>query len=328
MIKLPQNILWLLIVIAIVLTGCRAAAMEETSPSPLSATETPDIAALQPTAATQEIITPDATATPHFSVALNPAYTESNPLKDTQQILEILEELRQLELNSVTEPGWYLQHAIYDLDLADEDDRSNLVHVVDRNWNCLEQMTFFRKDGQIVPFQFVSADGNFGGFDDKNEKFISLNYLYKNPITCNLIDPEDPGMASDYILSYNLSEFKRTLELMTQQPQFGNIEFKAWFSHENPRDMFVVQQNSSGPTGGTVMDPDTKAFQEIMAMKRWDVYDLPSGRLLLNGEELKLGNGKILHNETQFTLIYYLELPEDLQAAYDQAVAGLDALKK
>ena len=317
-----------LFLISLLLTGCNGSAAQTPDPTPLAKAAILVNTDQPPAAATSQMLLPTEQITPQLSVPYNPAYTESTPLTDTQKIIEILEDLRQLELDKLTEPGWYLEYYFSEPDPKDKYSRSNLVHVVDHNWNCLEQFTFFYQGGQIVPFTFINAAGNKGGYDDLTGEFISLDYQITHPLKCNLLDTDDPGEISVYITSNSLGSYKRSLEIIAQQPQYNNIKFNAWFTRIDDQEFFVLQQDSNGPTGASTMDPDTKEFQWVSNSIRWEYFELASGRPVRQVEDATLSNGKVLHGVTHDTLIYYPELPADLQAAFDQAVAGLDALSK
>ncbi len=87
--------LFQLLLISLLLTGCKGFAPQASDPSPL-ATAAILVKTEQPTAAaTGDTILPTEAITPQLSVLYNPAYTESTPLTDTQKIIDILEELRQ-----------------------------------------------------------------------------------------------------------------------------------------------------------------------------------------------------------------------------------------
>lgn len=319
----------ILLLLFLLLAGCRPSALEGVTASPLPTTVTPGIATQLPVNPTQEPVLPTATSTTLPSVDFNPDYSESTPLIDTQQMFVILESLHQLEFRRLTQPGWYLRYDLSENGVQMDDDINMLVHVVDQNGNCQEQMVFFRKNGKVVPFMFMSADGSRGSVDQATGEVYQMDSRYIPPAVCNLKDPGSlAGMGTDYyFLSSFLDGYRLRVEPIGQKPN-GNDGYRAWFKRDGEREVFVVQYQSIGPTGGVLMDPETKEFQSITSLSHWDIYDLAGGRPLRAVEELILSNGKTTHWETQHILEYYAELPADLQTAFDQVVAGLEALMK
>lgn len=300
-------------------------------PSLLPPTETPDetvslptsTGTIMPTGFAGEKLVPTS-----FSMPFNPVYSESVPLTDVQQILAILEVLRQLEFTGLTNPGWYLRYDLYgENNTLAGDELYYLVHVVDSNGHCQEQMAYFRKAGRVSPFIFIGQDGVTGIIDSTGETRI----MQVDTSVCSLEDTRSLGGGSGgyYIFSSLLGSYQRTLELIDEtQSAFGESRFNAWFAREGEKEVFIVHYAGTNVRQAVSTDPEIGQSVPIESILRWDAYDLASGRPLRSWEETTLSNGKITSSEVRYALDYYPELPEELRVALDQAITGLKALTK
>lgn len=302
------------------------AALTEMAPTPaptgplggVSPTALPTGAAQEATAGTPR------SAPAEFSqpaVTFNPAYSESTPLQDTAEMFAILEALHQREFSGLTTPGWYLRYDLSREDAPDDDDLFFLVHVVDGDGHCQEQMAFFRKDGRVVPFLYRDADGPTGITYTNGESRI----LEVNATTCDLADMSSLG-GGTALFSSMLEGYRNTLKIVEEtHGVYGEIEFNAWFAHDAELgEVFIVQQVGSNIRQGVSIDPQTGESIPISSSITQDVYDLISGRPVRSWSETTLANGHVNHDEVDYMLEYYPDLPEDLQTAFDQAVAGLE----
>lgn len=191
-----------------------------------------------------------------------------------------------------------------------------LVHVVDSNGHCQEQMASFRKAGRVSPFIFMGQDGVTGIIDSTGETRI----MQVDTSVCSLEDTRSLGGGSGgyYIFSSLLGSYLRTLELIDEtQSAFGESRFNAWFAREGEKEVFIVHYAGTNVRQAVSTDPEIGQSVPIESILRWDAYDLASGRPLRSWEETTLSNGKITSSEVRYALDYYPELPEELRVALD-----------
>jgi hypothetical protein len=108
------------------------------------------------------------------------------------------------------------------------------------------------------------------------------------------------------------------------QDSGGDLLFEAWFTDDDRiGEAFVVQRVFTNVRDGVAEDPDTGQMVAIASSIKQDFYMLSSGRSVVSYEETTLVNGKVVESEVQYILEYYSELPHDLQAVFDEAVAWM-----
>ena len=310
------------------LAGCRATTDAAPDPDLVTAALTEMAPTAHPTAAAQE--TTDAThsgeaALPESVVAFNPAYAQDQPLTDPEQIFVILEDLSDMEFAGVTTPGWYLRYNCYNFsgEAALTDCYSHhLVHVVDEDGHCREQMSYFYQDDQIVPHIYMDAEGQTGATNTDG----THRWMETGDLPCDLTDIKSLGGSTDYyILSSLLEGYRCEMQRREEiQDGGGNLLFETWLTDDDRiGDAFVVQKVFTNVRGGVAEDPDTGQMVAIASSIKQDFYALSNGRSVRTYQETTLANGKVIQDEMQNILEYYSELPDNLQIVFDNAVAWM-----
>ncbi|HEX2996872.1 MAG TPA: hypothetical protein VHP14_18770, partial [Anaerolineales bacterium] len=109
-------------------------------------------------------------SSPGFVVYDQQFIPETNPITDGGTILQILQDLKRLQIERLSKPGWY----VYGPASPDPQDwMSNyylLTHTLDQSGAC-EFMNYYIKDGHILPEQLVLADGRWGQISVAAEGF-------------------------------------------------------------------------------------------------------------------------------------------------------------
>jgi hypothetical protein len=317
-------------ILLFLLTSCQTNSIVTITPTQNTPMTSPTLTGLPISISTPKPNIPSTTPTLLPTVDFNLAYTASTPLQDTQQMFSILKSLQQLEFSGLTEPGWYLRYDLMEPKLFPDDDKNNfLVHVVDQKGSCQEQMVFFRKNGKISPFIFMSADGSRGSVDQTTGEVYRMNDKYIPLVNCNIQNPGSlGGMSTEYYIQSDFVNFYENELNMIALGRMGDGNYDAWFEKRDEQEVFIVDFQSNTPNNGSYLDPETKENLTVESMNRQEVFDLASGRPLTSTTELILSNEKTVNWGFQYILEYYPELPADLQTAFDQAVAGLEALKK
>lgn len=263
-----------------------------------------------------------ATATPVPASAVaglrDLAYTRDDPLEDRDEILAVLNALRQQHLETLAKPGWYLYGRGTPIE-GEIENRYNLLHVLEGG-QC-EMFVYYYQlpEGRIATNQIILSDGTTGSADIRKA----------------VIEQAGPGEApcSPKMLD-SLAELSNEIDFFGD---FGgataDTAYQAWVETIAGRKVFVlyydIHYQAPKPT---TMDPDTRAFEAEDRSQQWAYYDLASGASLGGYYQIALENGKILGEppgalETlPYELTYLPTPPADIQAAYDKALQELQAL--
>lgn len=317
-----------LVLILPLLASCRSAPTETPDPDLVAAALTEMVPTALPIAVAQETtdaMPTGATEPPQPAVAFNPAYTQDQPLTDPEQIFAILEDLGDMEFAGVTKPGWYLRYDCYIVsdEAALTDCYSHhLVHVVDEDGHCQEQLHYYMVDDQIVPHLYMDAEGRTGATNTDGTHW----WVEAGDSSCDLTNVSSLGGGTDYyILSSLLEGYRREVQRREEiQGSGDDLLFEAWFTDDDRiGEAFVVQKVFTNMRDGVKEDPDTGQMVAIASNIKQDFYVLSSGRPVVSYEETTLVNGKVVESEVQYILEYYQELPPDMQAVFDEAVAWM-----
>ncbi len=284
----------------------------------------------------QPLKIPYPTATPapdnEMSTSLDDLpYTEENPLTDGQSILQILSALKQRQIERLSKPGWY----VYGLESPNPQNwMSNyyfLTHTLDQSGAC-EFMSYYIKDGRILPQQLALADGRWGMIDVVGDGKVVMGETGKinwnnGPVTdtCQVQNTETVSFIQN-----ETNTFQDIVDGKTQGT------YKAWAEQINGRKIFVLYYEVTGKDLGNVMDPDTRKLEPIEHAQTWLYIDLDWGTvlyetgwqvfLLQNGKTI--GSAPAIDKMIQDGYTFYTELPADLQVAYEKSVTDLKAYLK
>ena len=262
------------------------------------------------------------TAAPQPGVTFDPGYTEEYPINETGQIFAILEELRRMEFDGLTAPGWYLRYDSFEEGTSVVPVYYFLVHVTDNLGNCREQMAYYKQEGRILPHLYMDAEGHTG----MTQADETHDWLEVGNLPCDLMDLGSLGGGTEYyILSSFLEGYRDKLQKQEEtRGTGGDLTLSAWFIHdERIGEAFVVQTTFENITNGFIEDPDTGQSVAIASKISQDFYALSSGCPVRSWNEITLVSGKTVQGEVQYILEYYPVLPPELQAAYDGAVVWM-----
>jgi hypothetical protein len=270
------------------------------------------------------VVEPGSTPTPavplpeSFAAALdNLPYTQENPLTDGQHILDLVRSLGQRLSGWLRQPGWYL----FDPQFQGSDwasSRSTVLRVLDAAGGC-ESLVYYRKDGRILPAEVTLEDGAWGLIGDVQAG------IFTEAETDHL--PCSPEQVDNLVLLANEIDYLR--ELMASEM---TGEYRAWVETVDERQVLVlVYDIRYRPPQPVTMDPDTHKLEPEDRSIRYTYFDLETGAILRQYDQVTLQNGKILgelRNEGDplpLGIHFYENLPSDLLQAFEQATKELRA---
>jgi len=264
---------------------------------------------------------PIATSTPLLGsapVALeNLAYTRDAPLTDGQTILELLLAMRQRLSDGIARPGWYRFDPLLPQGQAWTSSRSTVLKVND-DGTC-RSMVYYLKDEQILPNEITLEDGAWGLIGDvQAEAFTEAE---ANHASCS------PEQVDNLVWHDNEIDFFRDFVA-------GKIdgEYRLWVEGIAGRRVLVLNYDIRyQPPKPVTMDPDTRALEPEDRSVKWQYFDLETGSILGQYEQVTLQNGKTFGEPYQEGdplpqgVRFYEDLPGDLALAFEQAVQDLRA---
>jgi hypothetical protein len=253
----------------------------------------------------------------------------ADPLTDGQTILQILDALERLQIRRLSQPGWYIYGP---KSVSAEHWLSNryiLVHTIDESGAC-DYMSYYIKDGKILPQEIVLADGRWGTIGSVENGQLTAGEKGKigwdngpQSATCQIPNVEP--------ISYLRNETQTFRDLVDGQTK---ATFKGWTEQIGGRKFFVLYTNLELNGFGTVMDPATGKLEPIERQETWLYFDLDWGAVLeaASVQVFHLQNGGTLgaaptpEKTIAADYTFYKALPDDLQAAYAKIVTDLAAL--
>ncbi|MGE5776194.1 MAG: LysM peptidoglycan-binding domain-containing protein, partial [Chloroflexota bacterium] len=272
---------------------------------------------------------------PGFVVYDQQFIPETNPITDGGTILQILQDLKRLQIERLSRPGWYVYGPASPDPLDWMSNYYLLTHTLDQSSAC-EFMNYYIKDGRILPQQLVLSDGRWGqisvaeeGVEPGTVTFAETGKINWNngPMTdtCQVQNTET--------ISFIQNETRTFQEIVDGKTQ-GT--YKAWTEEVGGRKVFVLYYELTGDGLGHVMDPETRKLEPIDRTQTWEYFDLNWGTVLSEvGERIFfLQNGKTIGSapaadkKIDFGYTYYKELPADLEEIFEKTVADLEAYLK
>jgi hypothetical protein len=296
--------LLLVILLTVFLSACRDGTTPQPSASATSEFITPTLpAALPTTRGTLEDLTtaqPAATLSPVFDLTR----TETNPITDTQQIIEILEALESTRHTQLPSPGWYLKT---DYDLTDSENSERvyfLYHVIDDEVNCDLAMFFLLSPERNT---LVWMTRNYGTpIQGLQSEEIALWENMNDTYYCNLSNP------NLYFYSDDADDFSNTVQgwIAPGAEQYGNNSFSAWFETEEDETFFILQEETTNIQSDFQTDPDTKKMVAVRSREKIDIYSLATGTLVSYQSTINLANDKTVVISSFIQEEYYPEMAE------------------
>ena len=267
-------------------------------------------------------------SSPGFVVYDQQFIPETDPLTDGGTILQILRDLKRRQIERLSEPGWY----VYGLESPNPQNWMNnyylLTHTLDRNGAC-EFMSYYIKDGRILPQQLVLADGRWGQIDVVGDGRVVMGET--GQINWNNGSVTDTCQVQNTeTVSFIQNETDTFQDIVNGKTQ-GT--YKAWTEQIGGRKVFVLYYDVAVNGQGNIMDPDTRKLEPIERTQTWVYFDLDWGTVLYGAgwQVSHLQNGKIIGSAPKLDktipdgYTFYTELPADLKAAYEKAVTDLEA---
>lgn len=248
------------------------------------------------------------------------AYTQEAPLTDGQKILAVLGALRQRQVESMANPGWY-QYGPRTPAEGEISNRYNLLHVLEDGQCELFNYYLQLPDQRIASNEIILADGATGQGDIR-EAVIDIAEAGMAPCSPALVD-------SLMLLDSEILYFK---DLITAQVN-AEAAYQAWVETIEGREVFVLYYDLHylDPKPNT-MDPDTRAFELEDRGQEWKYFDLQSGISLGSYYVIMLENGKVLGAPPAPDAAPLYELksmptpPDALLQAFEKARQELNAL--
>jgi hypothetical protein len=203
-----------------------------------------------------------------------------------------------------------------------------LTHTLDRNGAC-EFMSYYTKDGRILPQQLVLADGRWGQIDVAGDGKVVMGET--GQINWNNGSVTDTCQVQNTeTVSFIQNETDTFQDIVNGKTQ-GT--YKAWTEQINGRKVFVLYYEVAVNGQGNIMDPDTRKLEPIERTQTWVYFDLDWGTVLYGAgwQVSHLQNGKTIGSAPKLDkaipdgYTFYTELPTDLRAAYEKAVTDLEA---
>lgn len=274
-------------------------------------------------------------SSPGFVVYDQQFIPETNPITDGGTILQILQDLKRLQIERLSKPGWYVYGPASPDPLDWMSNYYLLTHTLDQSGAC-EFINYYSKDGRILPQQLVLADGRWGqisvaeeGVEPGKVTFAETGKINwsNGPMTdtCQVQNTET--------VSFIQNETRTFQDIVDGKTQ-GT--YKAWTQEIGGRKVFVLYYELTGDGLGHVMDPETRKLEPIDRTQTWEYFDLEWGTILSEvGERIFfLQNGKTIgsapsaEKTLDFGYTYYKELPADLKEIFEKTVADLEAYLK
>jgi hypothetical protein len=260
--------------------------------------------------------TPFATAAPDFLDGLT-AFTQNAPLTQPASIQAALQALLVRHNEWLAQPGWVLHQPRPGSAPNWDATYAALLHTLP-NGNC-EQMSFYVKDGQVLPQRLDLANGSWGvispvtagGFTEggRGAQHCQIeNYYTLNMLQATLI----------FVNSVVAGSSQQALQLWVEERTSGSI-------------VVLASDETYAAPQPLVEDPDTGKLEPQTRSQSWTFFDLRTGAYL--GADLRsyLANGKVIGDGyepgadlPQETLRSDAPPPE-LAAAFERARAALTA---
>ena len=186
-------------------------------------------------------------------------------------------------------------------------------------------MTYYLRDGQILPQEIHLADGAWGLISDVTRGEFSEgaaavrmeNPPGSTPATCSLDNLLSVSLLDSAIAWYDDLIGGKT-----------NGVYRTWEQKKDDQRVLVLysdlQYSQPKPT---IMHPVTRKLELIDRSERWTNLDIETGAWLEEWERFYLANGEVLDGGKLSAIenTVFDQLPADLQQAFDDTLARLNA---
>ena len=254
------------------------------------------------------------TSEPRFLDGLT-AFTVNAPLTQPTTIQQALQALLQRHTEWINQPGWVLHHPRPMQDKKWDMTYSVLMHILP-DGSC-EQMTYYVKDGRILPQQINLPNGDWGLTGDVQAGVFTEGKAGEQP--CHAEDYHTIGLLTatlDFVNSVVAGNGHQTLQLWVDERQNGpTVVLYSDETYTDPQPM--------------VQDPDSGKLEPQMRSQMWTFFDLQTGAFLGANNLIHLASGKVFGDSYQpggaieLETLRYASLPANLAEAFEQTRATL-----
>lgn len=240
-------------------------------------------------------------------------YTAATPITDAGGITLVLQALLQRHVEWLAQPGWSV-HGPASLEGRKWDDTySALLHMLP-DGSC-EMMTYYTKDGRILPQELTLANGDWGLIGKVEAGTFDEGRRAGQP--CR---PE--SFWSAQMMGSVIGELGDLVS--------GTRHTRAWTERRDGRTVLVVYVDLTyDDPKPTTMDPDTRRLEQMARSESWQFFELDNGAYAGGANQVYLVNGKVFglpySAETVLDMqtLHFEVLPDALQQAFDGTLAAL-----
>ena len=259
------------------------------------------------------------------------SFSEEDPVTNSEEILRILDELQRRELDWFSRPGWYYLSIYYPVIRDYTRTWFILTHVINEYLECLEQLYYFKYEGEILPYTIRTADGITGTINPPLDGKFNDNLFYETSPACTLtsnwILDFDESYDDDFIIHDEAAGLRENLE-----GDISGIVYhaSAWTELMENRPTFVLVSESKieDPTlRGYYVNPETDMFASIARSLKFKYIDMETGLLVREAEEFYADDGQRItasHQDEEWGSWYMYEFFESLPASLAQAYEATD----
>lgn len=244
-------------------------------------------------------------------------YTPDNPLTDPDEILEILEMLKQRHIEWLSRSGWY----VYSVQLSEMrhpwDHLYWLANLKSDSVECDGELMYFIKGDQIIPIEIRLADGTTGIIGAlRSGNFDGSIFGLEEDRPCEV--EKLRGVVNQNL---GVEDFNFRLEKQ-MKGEFSDFNYRAWKEDTPDKQVFVLytSQRTEEPKG-LYSKTSAGPFIPIDRRESWYSYDLNNGGLIASNGVLHLENGEAVDDGPVLFEYSSLEkIPTDLETIFNDTV--------
>lgn len=252
-------------------------------------------------------------------VPLEIPFTVERPLSNPNEIVKILEILKQKHIEWLSRPGWY----VYRMPWEDGEYRLWGTHFTNDQGDCREQFHLLEKGDELYPVEILLADGTWGRL-----------YGVKGRLDQAVVIPSDEKTPCQMEDAYHVStviQMAPDIQPRLESAKTGEIEayeLLLWQEVIDGRKVVVLFEDM-GKTKGVFRLADG-TFVPVEREIHWTYLDPETGGIVGGDMVMYAEDGEILSGEekgkreVKFSdLIFYDELPPEVLQAYEEAAEAL-----
>lgn len=282
---------------------------------------------VKPSLAPSADITTEPTALPLELESLLKPYTQENPLADEAQAESVMQEIVRRRSAWVARPGWLLQKSHWRGGKDYTNEQYTLVHITGDYGQCQEQMVYFYKDGKLSPWIVRLADGTSGMVPSWQKSQGNKRSNVKESTTCSLFNGESVFVEGDFLFVDETANLQKFI----QDVKNGLIkgDFKIYPDELDGKLVLVLVYHTKNDDQNDelIMNASTQALVHFIEKNEIRYFDLGTGMLVWLVGRYTLENGSVDDGGggLEYSWQFFTELPDEIQQAYTQAAAKLEA---